>query len=399
MKPAATNQRGNKGTREGTANAKVLPSLAAVPTGPLSTVERSPAGEQDLDSIKAGKIEPRQGQDRTSPQSVLTKPPSEFMPGKAKRAADIMHVTLKSHANRRNQAAGPAMEHNVAIAGMAARAWQTAPSFGVLSQYCPPSWHHPTGILKILRKIEPRLPDVSHKLFLTLSLDPKFFAGPDSAFDFARPRIRKLFAKLRKGVGWEGKTYQIDEAYCVKVEFHENGWPHFHLIVLTNRYLPGALINDLWELGRCNVERINNQKFRYLLKYVTKNGEYPDWVKERRRLRVFQPSHGFMKPVDEPKASKPAPAASEADPAKLKRRSYSLGERLKRWARMALLNEDGRFRTIVLVQPFQQIFDAFILSIAEAHRYLGNGFIKINNRKQLIPWTGITQTNNNLASM
>ena len=116
----------------------------------------------------------------------------------------------------------------------------------VASGYVPESWFHPIGIHKVVRKIEERLPKISGNLFITLTLDPALFAGPEAGFNRARDRIRRLFHKLRKGVNWEGKRIQLKAAYCVKLEFHESGWPHFHILFLTRRFLPGPLLNHLW---------------------------------------------------------------------------------------------------------------------------------------------------------
>jgi hypothetical protein len=268
------------------------------------------------------------------------------------------------------------------VAGLAAEAWQAAPGIGVLSSYCPASWHHPIGIKKVLRRIMPFLPDVSGALFVTFTFNRNDFSGPDSAHDMGRPHIRKVMDALRRGVEHDGKEFKIEAPYCVKVEFHEDDWAHYHLIILTRRYIPGKLFNELWGFGRCNVKRINNQRFHYLLKYVTKGDGYPDWVLSRQRLRIFQPSHGFMTPRD---ALAPADKVKNIGPER-KRACFTIGQRLRRWSRMALYNKRGEFHTIMLCRPFQELFDRLVLSIAEDKRYLGNGFIKIRENRDLIKW-------------
>src|ERR1022692_1203346 len=147
-----------------------------------------------------------------------------------------------------------------------------------------------------------RLPDVSGMLFLTFTLDPKNFADEEAAFEESRAWLRKVFYQLRHGVEFEGKTFVIDAPFCIKVEFHESGWVHFHAIFLTRRFLPKALLFDLWGLGWVKVQRISNKDFHYILKYVTKPGDLPTWVLKRKRLRVFQTTKGFLKPLPpEPK--------------------------------------------------------------------------------------------------
>src|ERR1035437_1056043 len=166
-----------------------------------------------------------------------------------------------------------------------------------IKEFIPASWFHPVGIFKVLARFWDRLPDVSGKLFLTFTLDPKNYANEETAFEDSRDWLRKLFYQLRQGVEHEGKTYVIDAPYCIKVEFHESGWVHFHAIFLTRRFLPKELLAELWDRGGVTVQRITTPDFHYLLKYVTKAADLPEWVRKRKRLRVFQTTKGFLKPL------------------------------------------------------------------------------------------------------
>ncbi|MGB0412980.1 MAG: rolling circle replication-associated protein, partial [Coraliomargarita sp.] len=174
-----------------------------------------------------------------------------------------------------------------------------------IKEYVPCSWFHPKGIYKVLKRFWHRLPNVSGCLFATFTIDREAMRrqgyGPSEAFDITRDRVRKMFYELRKGVEWEGKLYKIDAEYCTKVEFHddEEGWPHFHVIWLTRRFVPAQMLSELWGFGRTNVKRIKNEDFHYLLKYVCKSGSIPEWVQKRQRLRIFQPSRGFLLPSGE----------------------------------------------------------------------------------------------------
>lgn len=255
----------------------------------------------------------------------------------------------------------------------------------VLRAYNPISWFHPKGIYRVLARLTPRLPDVAGCLFLTFTVNPLLYANPSTAFDHSRDRLRRVFHLLRKGVPWNGKTYLIDAPYCVKIEFHRNGWAHFHVIFLTRRYVPGELLTVLWGLGRTDVRRINNHRFHYLLKYVTKGGGLPEWVLGRNRLRVFQPSEGFCRA--EPEQDSPQPAEPSKTPGvKSKRTSCTLGERLQRWRKTALLGRADDCRQILLCAPFTELFNELVYSIAVAGRYLGNGEIQINDTRELYPW-------------
>lgn len=253
-------------------------------------------------------------------------------------------------------------------------------SIGVISAYVPASWFHPVGILKVLSRLLPRLPDVSKRLFLTFTVNPALYDSPQHAFDESRDKLRRIFFRLKRGVQWEGKLYRLDAPYCVKVEFHRSGWAHFHVIFLTTRFLPGPLLNHLWGLGRTNVKRISNRDFHYLLKYVTKGGGLPEWILERKRLRVFQSSRGFLLPVENPVTEKKGPSR------KATRRSTLLGQRLQEWSRAAKIKSGKKVMRVDLPQPFKELFDRNVFPAASEGRYLGNGQILINDTTNLIPW-------------
>jgi len=129
-----------------------------------------------------------------------------------------------------------------------------------IKEFIPASWFHPVGIYKVLARIWDRLPDVAGKLFLTLTLDPKQFSSEETAFEYSRQWMRKVFYQLRHGIEHEGKIFKVDAPYCVKVEFHESGWVHYHVIFLTHRFLPKELLAELWGLGWVKVQRIDQEK-------------------------------------------------------------------------------------------------------------------------------------------
>ncbi len=254
-----------------------------------------------------------------------------------------------------------------------------------IKEYIPASWFHPVGIYKTLARFWDRLPDVSGKLFLTFTLDPKNYANEETAFEDSRDWLRKIFFQLRHGVEHEGKDYVIDAPYCIKVEFHESGWVYYHAIFLTRRFLPKELLAELWDRGWVTVQRITNEDFHYLLKYVTKPDELPAWVLKRKRLRVFQTTKGFLKP---PAETKPAATRSILDALKPKihRASYTMDERFWRWACMGVLRQNGIARTVKFRMPYREIFDQLVLSAARDGRYKGSGKISINRKEGLKLW-------------
>lgn len=252
-------------------------------------------------------------------------------------------------------------------------------ALGVLREYNPISWFHPRGIHRVLARLEPRLPDVGGKLFLTFTFNPALFADSLAAFEQGRDRLRRLFFKLRHGVEWAGKRYVIDAPYAVKVEFHKNGWAHFHVVFLTRSFVPGAMLNELWALGRTNVRRISNDKFRYLLKYVTKGGGLPDWVRHRTRLRVFQSSRGFL-------VERPTKETAKATRTGRRRHVRTIGERLDSWDRTALLESGQQFQQVILCAPFFELAGELTLPAAMEGRYLGRGHFQIDGTMHLVPW-------------
>lgn len=251
-----------------------------------------------------------------------------------------------------------------------------------IREYTPDSWFHPVGIFKVLRRLEPRLPNVSNGLFLTFTLAPIYFSNEETAYHHSRNLLRKIFYKLRKGILYNGKKYQIDAPYCIKVEFHDSGWVHYHAIFLTRRFLPKELLSKLWDLGWVKVQRINNDDFRYLLKYITKADDLPEWVKGKKRLRVFQPSKGFLTPLPQPE-KKAAPTLSRP------RLSYTIAERIERWKRMGVIRYRGNAWTVRFRVPFRDIFDHLVLIAALDGRYNGRGEIIIQPEKGITEWNQI----------
>ena len=254
-----------------------------------------------------------------------------------------------------------------------------------IKEFIPASWFHPVGIFKVLARFWDRLPDVSGKLFLTFTVDPKQYASEEAAFEDSRNWLRKVFFQLRQGVEHDGKSYSIDAPYCIKVEFHESGWVHYHAIFLTRRFLPKELLSELWGLGWVKVQRITTTDFHYLLKYVTKPDDLPEWVKKRKRLRVFQTTKGFLEALPKDKPSEPKTVLDELK-AKKKRASYTMDERFWRWACMAVIREDGQARAVMFQMPYRKLFDHLVLAAARDGRYKGSGEILINRKEGLGPW-------------
>lgn len=253
-----------------------------------------------------------------------------------------------------------------------------------LSPHIPVSWFHPIGIKKVLKRFWHRLPDVNGSLFITLTVNPHYFDDEASAFEHARDRIRRITDRLRSGIKWEGKIFKLNAPYSVKVEFHESGWPHFHIVMLTRKFLPARLLEHIWGYGWTHVARIKQSKFEYILKYVSKSQSVPDWVKSKKRIKIFQPSKGFLKPEITKGNLKNSKSQKRAKKQSLQN---TIGERLDKWERMArFTDEEGNINTFEFPCPFKEIFDHLIFEIALDGRYLGNQKTEINNTKQVKIW-------------
>jgi hypothetical protein len=254
----------------------------------------------------------------------------------------------------------------------------------ILSEYIPASWFDEKGIYKVRARILERSPDVNGCLFMTLTVDPSRYSGPDVAHDHAKDKIRRVFQRFRDGVNHKGKKYKFDAPYCWKLEFHKNGWPHFHIIFLSRRkFLPPDLLKRVWNLGRTDVGRIVTDEFDYLLKYVSKNPDLPDWILDRSNLRIFQTSRGFYKPI--PKAPNKPIRKSKT---KKKNVSRTIRERLSKWSHMGKLVSEDKSHVEVLhfPVPLKEIFTHLIVDIAREGRYLGKRKVIIKTSHQKSAW-------------
>lgn len=174
----------------------------------------------------------------------------------------------------------------------------------------------------------------------TLTVDPELFDSPEEAFRYVREKrcISELMRSLRK-------FDYIGKHYFAVIEYHKNGWPHWHFIVDAKALkIPHEYVLERWgkfrpaEAGEprhadsCDCEQCGcgttavrkrpafggvnfapHQKFQngthaanYITKYLVKAPKegYPDWVLDLRGVNVarYQTSRGFFAGV---RAEKP----------------------------------------------------------------------------------------------
>lgn len=197
-------------------------------------------------------------------------------------------------------------------------------------QYKRPNWFTAQGVHLKRKLIEARgMPSLKRWRFITLTFDPDKFESPLAAFLWGRSRMRYFLKTCR-----DCRLWSHDAKWCWKLEFQENGWPHYHLLVGRTRKFSEhemAKLTELWAGGRTNVEMVQEHGFAYTFKYAFKpvmqsDGDefedvpsyaLPAWFldyfekghdgskpKSFARVRFWQTSAGFYE--------KPAPASRAA---------------------------------------------------------------------------------------
>lgn len=169
---------------------------------------------------------------------------------------------------------------------------QPTPGENQLCRYTVESWWTAEGArLKAARLQRMGLPDMTNWRFVTLTVATRSIS-PEAAYVLGKARLRRFLARFRKAIG---RTFK----WCWKLEFHEDGYAHWHLLLEYCRRIPEDMllaIEQWWGLGRINVKRVKAREMAYVFKYVAKGIEdLPAWVmRHRGRLRVFQSSKGFF---------------------------------------------------------------------------------------------------------
>ncbi len=160
-----------------------------------------------------------------------------------------------------------------------------------LQAYYAESWFTPEGArLKARRLRQAGIPNLQNWRFITLTVASRS-VGPFQAYERGKDRIRRFLARLRASVGRSFK-------WCWKLEFHDDGYAHWHLLIEYTKRIPEEMLPVLeswWGLGRINVKRVNRRDMAYVFKYVAKGlDDLPAWVPHHKgRIRVFQASQGF----------------------------------------------------------------------------------------------------------
>lgn len=138
------------------------------------------------------------------------------------------------------------------------------------------NWWSVRGVLLKRREIERRgLPSFKHWRFITLTLtrydqekSPDGFRDPLTAYHAGKDRMRRFLNAARLEGLWKPSA-----KWCWKLEFHKDGWPHWHLLVgRTAKFSVKEMtrLSELWAIGRVSVEMVRNDDFLYSFKYAFK---------------------------------------------------------------------------------------------------------------------------------
>ena len=92
-------------------------------------------------------------------------------------------------------------------------------------EYNRGNWFTSSGVLRKRREIEAKgLPSMKKWRFLTTTVDPELFGhDPLRAFLYIVPRLRYFLQKMK-----DHGLMHDDVRGGRKLEFQENGWPHWH---------------------------------------------------------------------------------------------------------------------------------------------------------------------------
>jgi len=161
-----------------------------------------------------------------------------------------------------------------------------------LHPYASESWFTAEGArIKARRLQQAGLPDFTNWRFVTVTVANRNIS-PADAYQLGNDRMRRFLARIRKALG---RRF----LWCWKLEFHEDSYAHWHLLIEYRERIPAEMLADLetwWGLGRVNVRRVKRTDIRYVFKYVAKGPEdVPEWVaRHKGRFRVFQACRGFF---------------------------------------------------------------------------------------------------------
>jgi hypothetical protein len=243
-----------------------------------------------------------------------------------------------------------------------------------LHYYTPETWFTAEGARLKARRLERAgLPNMKNWRFVTLTVATRAISRED-AYKRGKDRLRRFLSHFRQSIGRPFK-------WCWKLEFHEDGYAHWHLLLEYTKQIPEEMLSELeqwWGLGRVNVKRVKERELYYLFKYVSKGLEdLPAWVGHHQgRLRVFQSSKGFFVHARRRETKKQEPRFSLVP--------LTLGQKMEWDARRALLIEmspkgEKRISIVKLRMKFSELYLARVQqSITRRESLVGFGIVPLS---------------------
>jgi len=177
-----------------------------------------------------------------------------------------------------------------------------------LAAYYRESWFTCEGARLKARRLKARgLPNLKDWRFLTLTVEDRS-VPPLTVYLRGKDRLRRFTAHWRETLG-------RDVRWLWKLELHEDGYPHWHMLLDYCQKIPSdffELVSSWWGLGRVNCRRVRAASMHYVFKYVCKGGQsVPDWVLDYKgTIRCVQASSGFFA-VEQKRGAVRAPLLSK----------------------------------------------------------------------------------------
>lgn len=184
----------------------------------------------------------------------------------------------------------------------------TKPKTSVCAASCKcvfcPRCARATG-LRLREKLFIVFATMRHIQMWTLTVDPKRFEHASEAY--IKVAGERMIAELVRQLRKDGVL--ISRHYFVMLEFHESGWPHWHL-VLNTKFVDKFRFQEIWNrlgtgdpdenFGFVAFSKGSSKGFqsalhaaRYVTKYIIKQPKhgYPSWVMKRsNRIRRYSTS-------------------------------------------------------------------------------------------------------------
>ncbi len=257
---------------------------------------------------------------------------------------------------------------------------------------------------------------------ITLTIDRNEYPDAEAAYELGKLYVSDFRTAFKA-------TYPHEQQFT-KFELHEADkeggqvYPHWHLLLDWKRQVDFVAVAAMWRMGRVKVQRVEDDGYDYLFKYVSKSiDDLPDWLKKRRVVRAWSASKGFflhrvrsVKTTDDNASgdslesesedlgrdervedyAEVAPGVFARDVPVERDESPTLGERLEKWARTVQITEekpDGSLRGYLRVMSCAS-WGQFLAKVAQQKlsHFLGSPELTVSEKEILclkisnLPW-------------